>query len=337
MDEATDPPAPSQLTAYVEDGDHEAALAALEQCERAAADQRQDALRALRGLANDQPGAFPAVLSGLVPFLADSERAVRLTTAKLFVAVADAEPAAVGAHSAPLVERLADDEEFYYVRARAAEALGYVARDEPEAVDTPTLLAELRVGLDFEEPEVVAKLSKALSCAALGRPRRLAHHAPALPDYLDDGDELVRYYLTTALVAVGCERPAALGDCRDALAARLDDENGYVRGRAAEALGLLARADNASVGLPEERVAELRDDEASFVAERARFADDAVTGRTDGDSAPDAVGTIEGVRAGTEAAVEDITTPDDEGTCSQCGHVLPEHGPPLCPRCGGPQ
>ena len=337
MDEANDPPAIARLTDHVESGAHEAAAAGLEAYEDAAADRRREALRALSSLADDHPAAFPPVLAELVPFLTDAERAVRLTTAKLFVAVADAEPAAVGAVAEPLAERLADDEEFYYVRARAAEALGYVARDEPDAVDTPALLAELRVGLDFDEPEVVEKLAKALECVALGRPGRLAHHTAALASHLGDDGELVRYYLCTALVAVGCERPAALRDCRDALVARLDDENDYVRGRAAEAVGLLAGADEPGEPLPRERLVALQDGETSFVADRARFAVEELADEPSEASVSDGVGSLEGVRAETEAIVEDITTPDEEGTCSQCGHVLPEHGPPLCPRCGGPQ
>jgi len=335
MDETNDLPAIARLTDHVESGAHEAAVAGLEAYEAAAAERRQEALRALGSLADEQPEAFSPVLVGLVPFLTDAERAVRLTTAKLFVAVADAEPAAVGTVTEPLAERLADDEEFYYVRARAAEALGYVARDEPDAVDTPALLAELRIGLDFDEPEVVEKLAKALECVALGRPRRLTHHTAALASHLDDDSELVRYHLCTALVAVGCERPAALRDCRDGLVTRLDDENDYVRGRATEAIGLLAQADEPGGPLPRERLVALQDEEASFVADRARFA----TGVVDdpSDVREDGIGSLEELRAETEAIVEDITTPDEDGTCSQCGHVLPEHGPPLCPRCGGPQ
>lgn len=32
--------------------------------------------------------------------------------------------------------------------------------------------------------------------------------------------------------------------------------------------------------------------------------------------------------------LEDITSLD--GTCAQCGLVLPERGPSMCPQCGGP-
>nr|WP_256947117.1 HEAT repeat domain-containing protein [Halobacterium hubeiense] len=337
MDEANDPPTIARLTDHIESGAHEAAVGGLKAYESAAADRRREALQALSSLADDHPAAFTPVLAELVPFLTDDERAVRLTTAKLFVAVADAEPAAVGAVAEPLAERLADDEEFYYVRARAAEALGYVARDEPDAVDTPELLAELRVGLDFDEPEVVEKLAKALECVALGQPHRLGHHAPAVASHLDDDSELVRYHLCTALVAVGCERPAALQDCRDALVECLEDENSYVRGRAAEAIGLLVRADKPGGSLPNERLVALQDEEPSFVADRAQFAVAELVDETSDARKCNEVGSLEGVRAETEAIVEDITTPDEEGTCSQCGHVLPEHGPPLCPRCGGPQ
>lgn len=336
MADPNDLPTTGQLTEYVTTGAHEAFLSGLAQYESAAAEDRKAALRALRALATEQPAAFPPVLLGVVTFLTDEERSIRLTAAKLFVAVADVEPAAVGDVAAPLVDRLADEDEFYYVRARAAEALGYVARSDPDAVDSPAFLAELRVGLSFDEPEVVAKLAKALECVALGRPQRLAHHTAALAAHLDDGDELVRYHLCTAITAVGCERPAALVDCRGALVDRLDDDNRYVRGRAAEAVGLLARVDEPGGPLPEERLASLRDDEASFVAERARFALGNLADHTGDSGVPDAVGTVEGLREGTEPIVEDVTSPDEDRTCSQCGHVLPEHGPPLCPRCGGP-
>jgi hypothetical protein len=98
------------------------------------------------------------------------------------------------------------------------------------------MLADLRIGLSFDEPEVKEKLSKTLEHVALGDPERLAHHVSTLAEHLDDEDELVRYHLCTALMIVGCESPETLTEVSNALDARLDDENVYVRGRAVEAL-----------------------------------------------------------------------------------------------------
>lgn len=46
-----------------------------------------------------------------------------------------------------LGERFADEDEFYYVRARAAEALGYVALEAPENVISPEIRADFHIGL----------------------------------------------------------------------------------------------------------------------------------------------------------------------------------------------
>jgi HEAT repeat protein len=62
------------------------------------------------------------------------------------------------------------EDEFYYVRARCAEALGYIAVETPEAVTDPDILADLRIGLAFDEPEGKEKLAKALAHVALGGP-----------------------------------------------------------------------------------------------------------------------------------------------------------------------
>ena len=107
--------------------------------------------------------------------------------------LAESEPEATLPAADALGERLADDEEFYYVRARCAEALGYVAVDAPAAVTDPETLADLRVGLAFDEPEVKEKLAKALAHVALGDPvlppgcegsmrsnGRIAKHAPSM-------------------------------------------------------------------------------------------------------------------------------------------------------------
>jgi HEAT repeat protein len=243
------------------------------------------------------------VLWVVVPFsipgllLRDEERSVRLTTAKLFVAAADADPEAVVPMVPALAGRLAADEEFYYVRARSAEALEYVA---------------------------------------LGDPGRLAHQVSSLAEHLDDDQELVRYHVGTALVLVGCDSPETLAAARDALAARLTDENVYVRGRAAEALGLFTRSETTDSVLPESELVTVADDEESFAAERARFALGATSeGDASRDSA-DGIGAVESVHGTTQGIVENITAPDADDECPHCGLALPEDGPPMCPRCGAP-
>ena len=355
MDESTPPPADEEgvpdLVAQADDGD---LASAVDRLRAAAPEKRKEAIRSLRAAveadsaaeADSTVEADPAVdlrgVAALAPFLDDDERPVRLTTAKLFVAVAEADPDAVAPAVESLAARLADEDEFYYVRARSAEALGYVALEHPDTVATPELLADLRVGLEFDEPEVAEKLARALAFVALGDPGRLRHQTGRLAEHLDDEDVLVRYHLTTALVAVGAVHPGNLADATEALAARLDDSNPYVRGRAAEALGLLAGAaesDGDDDSLPISELAELADSEESFVAERARFVTDEYPfdDSTGASTASEPLGTVESVRETTEAATEDLTTPDADGECPHCGLVLPEQGPPMCPRCGAPR
>jgi HEAT repeat protein len=161
---------------------------------------------------------------------------------------------------------------FYYVRARCADALGYVAVDAPDAVTGADTLANLRIELAFDEAEAKAKLAKALAHVALDDPGRLRHQVSPLAAYLDDENELVRYHLCTALVVVGCEHAERLTDAADAFRERLTDENPYVQGRAAEALGLLAETDATVESTP--IVVELDsedDDPSSFLSERVQF------------------------------------------------------------------
>jgi hypothetical protein len=233
---------------------------------------------------------------------------------------------------------VADDDEFYYVRARCAEALGYVGREHPDAVSDPGTLADLRVGLEFDEPEVREKLAKALACVALGDPSRLRHQAGSLAEHLADDRELVRYHVATTLVVVGCEHPAKLADAADALAERASDEDPYVRGRAAEALGLFAATEpEATVDVDASAFTDEGDDDIpAFLTERvaflrAQFGDGDSVGESDA-----AVGTVESVRDGTDAVVEEMTSPDGDA-CPACGLVLPEDAPPMCPRCGAPR
>ncbi|EMA40120.1 HEAT repeat domain-containing protein [Halococcus hamelinensis] len=303
---------------------HAAALRA------APVETRRRGVRALEAAATTDPGAIAPALSACEELLTDDDRAVRLSTAKLFVAVAAGDPDPVVPSVPALAARLADDEEFYYVRARSAEALGYVALAHPETVASPAVLADLRVGLSFEGSEVREKLAKALELVATGSPDRLRHHLPDLATHLDDGSELVRYHLTTALLVVGCVHPAALADVADGLLARLDDEEPSVRGRALEACGVLARS-SVDVEVPRTRLASFADDE-TFVVRRARFAAAALD---KGEDAFEDVGTVAAVRGTTEAAVAAIRAPD--GECRNCGVALPEPGPPICPRCGAPR
>jgi len=336
MSDPEQPPSPDRLTALLEEASHEEVVACLDRLGAADAETRKRALRAVRNSIEDSPSGLEELATPLAAFLTDEDRAVRLTTAKLFVALAQSEPAAVLPAVDALANRLADDEEFYYVRARCAEALGYVAVDSPEEVTDPETLADLRIGLKFDEPEVKEKLAKALAFVALGDPDRLRHQVDSLAEHLDDGNDLVRYHLCTALVVIGCAYPRKLDDATAPLRERLDDEDPYVRGRAAEALGLLARSDVAMEWSSDIVVPAVEDDDApSFLTDRVRFCRRQLSGEQSG-AAPDGVATIESVRAGTDDVVAEMTTPD-ESECPQCGLAVAESGPPMCPRCGAPR
>ncbi|GAB3420095.1 hypothetical protein GCM10027435_22340 [Haloparvum alkalitolerans] len=370
MADQTPPVDPEAAVETLEDGDDEARASLGERLAVADPTERKRAIVAVREALDDPGDAGPdagetALAHGaganLARFLRDDDRSVRLATAKLFVRVAATAPAAVDDAVPTLADRLADDGEFYYVRARCAEALGYAAVERPGEVATPELLADLRVGLAFDEPEVRRKLAKALAAVAIGDPTRLAHQIASLADHLDDEEPLVRYHLCTALVVVGCERPARLSAAADALAARLADEEPYVRGRAAEALGLLARADEASrpTGDDPSPSVDLRaaladalenadadDEAAAFLRTRVRFAEAALD--ADGEerageergpeegSAPDGVASVAAVREHTDAVVEAMVTPED-GECPHCAAPLPDGELPMCPHCGAPR
>ncbi|WP_459191686.1 HEAT repeat domain-containing protein [Halosimplex sp. J119] len=330
------PPVPERVVELVEAASPEEARAALDRLADAPDSDRSEALRSLRALVAERAEAVSELLPAVVPFLTDDERSVRLATAKLFVAVAEADPDSAVPTVEALAARLADPDEFYFVRARAAEALGYVALEHPDAVASPDLLADLRVGLEFDEPEVREKLAKAIECVAVGDPDRLRHQVPRLAERLDDDNERARYHLTTALVAVGCAYPDRLADIATELTSRLDDENPYVQGRTAEALGLLVRSD-AEVSVPTGRLADLAASEDEFLADRAAFAAsdrDFDEGNVENS---ESIGVLDGVRESTEVAIEALTTPDADGECPHCGLELPEGGPPMCPRCGAPR
>jgi|AntRauTorckE6833_2_1112554.scaffolds.fasta_scaffold13824_1 hypothetical protein len=336
MSDPDQPPTPDDLPGLLEEGDQAESRARLDRLSEADAEARKRGLRAVRNAAEERPAVVEELAAPLSTFLTDEDRAVRLTTAKLFVTLAESEPAVVPPAVDALADRLADDEEFYYVRARCAEALGYAAVDSPEKVTDPETLADLRVGLSFDEPEVREKLAKALAYVALGDPDRLRHRVDSLAEHLDDEHELVRYHLCTALVVVGCAHPAKLADAEDALRERVADENPYVRGRAAEALGVLAGSSVEIESTPDLDEIDAEGDETpSFLTDRVRFYRRRVTDEQSG-SAPAGVGTIESVRDGTAGVVEEMISPDD-GECPHCGLALPEGGPPTCPRCGAPR
>jgi hypothetical protein len=321
---------PDYLTSRLRAGASEEVAERLAQLDEADVDTRKRVLRAIRDEAQQRPDAFDGFAGPLASFVTDDDRAVRLTTAKLFVTLADREPAVVLPVVDTFSERLADDEEFYYVRARCAEALGYVALDSPEAVNDPETLAEFRVGLAFEEPEVRQKLAKALAYVALGNPSRLRHLVSSLTDHLDDDTELVRYHLCTAIVAVGCAYPGKLSDAVDALRDCLDDESPFVQGRAAEALALFARSGRS---LTLDDPTSVPEDAPSFLTARVGFLRDALD-HDDASGRPDGVGTLDSIRNETERVVEELTSPD--GDCPHCGLTLPDGTPPMCPRCGSP-
>jgi len=336
MSDSDQPPTPDRLTALLEKSNHDETAACLDRLGVAAPETRRRSLRAVRDVAAERPGSVGEVAGPLATFLTDEDRAVRLTTAKLFVTLTQSEPAAVRPVVDALAERLADDDEFYYVRARCAEALGYAAVESPAEVADPGTLADLRMGLAFDEPEVKEKLAKALSYVALGDQDRLRHQVDSLAAHLDDETALVRYHLCTALVVIGCAEPAKLDDATAALRERLDDDSPYVRGRAAEAVGLLAGSDVATEWTPDIVATAVEDDDApSFLTDRVRFCRGQLTAEQSG-SAPDGVATVESVRAETDDVVAEMTAPDG-GECPHCGLDLPEGGPPICPRCGGPQ
>jgi len=337
MNDPTRPPLADRLLADLDRDDTEDAIARLEDAHHAADDERKELLQSLKSTATERPSVLEPLCPRLAAFLEDPERPVRLTTAKLLVTLAESSPDAVAPVVPALADRLADDEEFYYVRARSAEALGYVALERPDEVGSPEILADLRVGLSFDDVEVREKLAKALECVAIGDPTRLGHLAPRLADHLDDESELVRYHLATALAAIGCESPDRLADAADALASGLSDENPRVRGRTAEVLGLLGRSDADDSSIPVAALEEAATDDEPFADDRVAFAL-ALAGDTDSPSEPaDAIGTLDGLRETTDEAVDAITSPDGDGECPHCGLALPADGPPMCPRCGAPR
>ncbi|WP_284011394.1 HEAT repeat domain-containing protein [Haloarcula pelagica] len=336
MSDSDQPPPADDLPELLREGTHEETMACLDQLGGADAETCKRAIRGVRDIAAEQPGSVEELIHPLSTFLTDEDRAVRLTTAKLFVTLAQSDSTVARPAVEALAGRLADDDEFYYVRARCAEALGYVAVEAPERVTDPETLADLRIGLAFDEPEVKEKLAKALAHVALGDPGRLRHQVSSLAEHLDDENELVRYHLGTALVVVGCAYPGKLAEVTGPLQGCLTDENPYVQGRAAEALGLLAACETGIEGAPAlGDVAGECEELPTFLTDRLAFCRRKIAAEQSGEP-PDGVGTIESIREATEEVVEEMTTPDGS-ECPHCGLDLPEGGPPMCPRCGAPR
>lgn len=329
------------ISTHVTRGDTTTAAERLAALRDAPTGERKAALRRLRTTTDDDPSLAAPLVEDLVPFLIDEDRSVRLSTAKLLTGVAEAAPSEVLSVSEDLADRLAAEDEFYYVRARCAEALGHVAVDRPDEVASPTVLADLRVGLAFDEPEVRVKLAKALEHVAHGDPDRLRHQVAALSEHLDDDEALVRYHLLTAVTVIACVHPGRVAGVRGRIADRLNDDEPVVRGRAAEALGVLPSAENespdsASTRAPEtfaDRLIRTEPDDEPFLAERLEFARAAFDG-TVSDREFEGIGSTSGIRATTAAAVDAITTPDG-AECPHCGNEVPTDAP-ICPICGSP-
>lgn len=224
---------------------------------------RTDRLRAVRDRAEADPASVADALDGLAALFDDEADTVRLLTAKAFLAVSEATPESVPTD--PLREAL--DDEFYYVRARAAQALGRVACATGEA--DPALVARLLNGLTLEREESRERYAGALADVALGAPDAVRTVSADLADSLDDEGVRVRYHLATALAALAVAHPGRVVVVADRLRARLDDEDPHVAGRAAEALGY------SGVDCDPPAWGDDAGDEArAFAADRATFARD---------------------------------------------------------------
>ncbi|MDS0279764.1 hypothetical protein NDI85_18390 [Halomicroarcula sp. S1AR25-4] len=102
-------PAPDHLIDLFREGTHEVAVACLDGA--ADAEARKPTLQAVRNVVQERPKIFEELTTPLSMFLADEDRAVRLTTAKRFVTLAQSELAAVLPAVDTLADRLADDGE----------------------------------------------------------------------------------------------------------------------------------------------------------------------------------------------------------------------------------
>lgn len=112
MNEPNQPPTPDHLSELLREGTHEVTVACIERLGAADTDTRKRALRALRDVAAERPRSVEDLIDPLSTFLTDEDRAVRLTTAKLFVTLAQSEPSIVLPAVDVLADRLADEDEW---------------------------------------------------------------------------------------------------------------------------------------------------------------------------------------------------------------------------------
>jgi len=254
--------------------------------------------------------------------LSDPERSVRLTAVKAVVDIASESPGEVR----PLAERLDDllYDEFYFVRGRSAEAVGYLVHEYPGAEGVPpTVAVTLFDALSLDEPEVRRKVAKAISMVACSRPEDVLPNAEEVLDHADDSDPVVRYHLLTTLVALALRSPSEMEPHASDVEPFLEDENPYVRGRAVEFLGLVGS------GVPDDLESrdEHRTDEAKKF-ERLR-----VEWALDGDEDDEDV--VESLHAETDEKVRGVEREASDTTlCPNCGEPVPDT--PTCPRCGAP-
>lgn len=111
--EPDQPPTSDHMLELLEEETHEEAVACLNRLGESDTEVRKRALRAVRDVATERPRSVEEFTSPLSTFPSDENRAVRQTTAKLFVALAQSEPAVVLPVVDVLAERLADEEDFY--------------------------------------------------------------------------------------------------------------------------------------------------------------------------------------------------------------------------------
>lgn len=279
-------------------------------------EDRKHCARVLRDESDTGVGAVPVIDT----LLSDPERSVRLTAVKAVVDIASESPGAVK----PLAEKLDDllYDEFYFVRGRSAEAVGYIVHEYPDAEGIPSTVGiTLFDALSLDESEVRRKVAKAISMVACSRPEDVLPNAKEVFDHADDDDAVVRYHLLTTLVALALRSPSEMEPHASDVEPFLEDENPYVRGRAVEFLGLV---DPDVLGDLESREYEHRTDEAEeFESLRVEWAFD-----DDGNL-------VESLHAETDEKVRGVEREASDATlCPNCGEPVPDT--PTCPRCGAP-
>ncbi|WP_247010629.1 HEAT repeat domain-containing protein [Halorientalis litorea] len=112
MDDSARQSSPDRLSTLIETGQFDAASTALDRVRTADPETPKKAIRRVTECGEEGRTVTP-LLSSLVGFLGDEQRAVRLTTAKALVTVAEAEPETATDAVSTLADRLADDDESY--------------------------------------------------------------------------------------------------------------------------------------------------------------------------------------------------------------------------------